>query len=66
MNSFPGSNELKLSKEALMAILREHVQGKLGADVRITDVSMGSYGSSYAIDFTTDPAPATEPEGDGQ
>lgn len=61
--NFPGDNELKISSEAVKALLSGYIAQSLG-DVRITHVSKTSaYGSDIAlsVSFTTDPNPDPVP-----
>ena len=64
--NFPGDNKLKISREAMIALLRDTLLAQIGTSVRITDVDWPSYSNDpIEVSFTSDPesdAPA-DPEG---
>jgi len=59
---YPGKNRLKLSEAATIKMIEGHVCTMLGRSVRVTMVSMPSYGGDATIDFTSDPLPDVPPE----
>jgi len=58
---FPGKNKLKLSEAATIKVVEDYVRTIFGDNVRVTMVSMPTYGGDANIEFTTDPLPVSVP-----
>ena len=57
--SYPGTNELKISIDAVKALVLSHAQALL-PNARITSIKFDGYysqPSSMTVEFTTDPLP---------
>ena len=60
--NFPGTNMLKLSQDALKAMVEAWVTSQLGVSVRITAMDFGYSSRGADVEFTTDPLPAEVPQ----
>lgn len=63
---FPGDNKLKISRESMIALLRDTLLAQIDTSVRITDVDWPSYSNNpIEVTFTSDPEPDAPADQEG-